>query len=58
MTERPNITITLRPEPRVDALAAVRALLKLAIRRFGLRCTGIEITNATPAGDDAGASEE
>jgi hypothetical protein len=40
---RPTITITLRPEPRVDGLAAVRALLKLASRRFGLRCVGITI---------------
>jgi hypothetical protein len=40
-TERPVYTITLRPEPGTDGLRAVRGLLKLALRAFGLRCVRI-----------------
>jgi hypothetical protein len=40
-TEGPVCTITFRPEPGVDGLRAVRAVLKLALRAFGLRCIGI-----------------
>jgi len=36
--ERPTFTLELRPEPGVDPVLAVRALLKIALRRFGLRC--------------------
>ena len=39
MAERPLITVSFRPGPRVDGLRALRALLKIAWRRFGLRCT-------------------
>jgi hypothetical protein len=45
--------MSARPQPRafllrleakrgVDPIRALRALLKLALRRFGLRCTGVE----------------
>jgi hypothetical protein len=40
-TEGPVYTITFRPEPGVDGLRAVRALLKMALRAFGLRCVRI-----------------
>jgi hypothetical protein len=35
---RPTFTITLRPEPGVDPVQALRALLKVTLRRFGLKC--------------------
>jgi hypothetical protein len=41
-SERPTFRLLLRPEPRTDAERALRALLKLALRRFGLRCVSIE----------------
>jgi hypothetical protein len=34
-------TITFKPEPGTDGLRAVRALLKIALRAFDLRCTSI-----------------
>jgi hypothetical protein len=40
-TDGPVYTITFRTEPGVDGLRAARALLKLALRAFGLRCIGI-----------------
>jgi hypothetical protein len=36
--DRPTFTITLRPEPGVDPVLALRALLKMTLRRFGMRC--------------------
>jgi hypothetical protein len=39
--ERPIHVVTLRPEPNVDGIRALRALLKAALRRFGLRATNI-----------------
>ena len=36
--ERPTFTLELRPEPGVDPVPALRALLKVTLRRFGLRC--------------------
>jgi hypothetical protein len=42
MTERPIFMLALRPEPRVDGIRALRALLKTARRRFGLVCVTIE----------------
>jgi hypothetical protein len=35
--ERPIYRVTLRPEPNVDGIRALRAMLKAALRRFGLR---------------------
>src|SRR5262249_47863533 len=35
---RPTFTLQLRPEPGVDPVLALRALLKITLRRFGLRC--------------------
>lgn len=38
MSDRPTYTIQLRPEPKVDGPRALRAFLKAALRRYGLRC--------------------
>jgi hypothetical protein len=47
MTERrrPQVIFVLRltPKPGVDAVKALRAVLKVMLRRFGLRCTSVEI---------------
>jgi hypothetical protein len=40
-SERPRFVLTLQPLPGVDAIKALRALLKQARRRHGLRCTQI-----------------
>jgi hypothetical protein len=37
-TERPIFVLELRPEPGVDPVLALRALLKVTLRRFGMRC--------------------
>jgi len=43
MTERPTFTVRLRPErPGVDPTRALRALLKVALRRFGLRALSVD----------------
>jgi hypothetical protein len=39
--ERPLFHLVLRPEPRTDAERALQALLKIALRRFGLRCISL-----------------
>jgi hypothetical protein len=36
--ERPTFVLELRPEPGVDPVLALRALIKAALRRYGLRC--------------------
>ena len=33
--------LTLRPEPGTDSIRALRGLLKIALRRFGLRCIAV-----------------
>jgi hypothetical protein len=35
---RPVFVLELRPEPGVDAVKALRAVLKITLRRYGLRC--------------------
>lgn len=49
MTPRERFLVTLRPEPGVAGLVALRGLLKVALRRFGLRCIRVEIV--LPADD-------
>ena len=44
--ERPIFTITLRPEPGVDALRAIKAALKGLLRHHGLRV--IEVREVSP----------
>ena len=36
-TGRPVFSIRVRAEPGVDAIKSLRALLKVSLRRFGLR---------------------
>jgi hypothetical protein len=48
MTERrrqPPVTFVLRltPKPGTDAVKALRAALKVMLRRFGLRCTSVSV---------------
>ena len=39
--ERPVFVVHLRPAAGVDGKRALRALLKIALRRLGLKCLGI-----------------
>jgi hypothetical protein len=43
--DRPVFTLQLRAEPGVDPVLALRALLKLTLRRFGLRCVSVHEEN-------------
>jgi hypothetical protein len=43
--DRPTFTVRLRAEPGVDPIRAMRALLKAALRRFGLRAISAEEDN-------------
>jgi hypothetical protein len=44
-TGRPVLTIAFKPEPGVEnPTLAIRALLKTALRRFGLRALSVEET--------------
>ena len=38
MTDRPVFLLRLQPLPRVDPIAALRAILKTALRRDGMCC--------------------
>jgi hypothetical protein len=40
--QRPHLTLKLRPEPGVEPYRALRGLLKIALRSFGLCCLRIE----------------
>jgi hypothetical protein len=40
--ERPVFVVRLRPAAGIDGERALRALLKIALRRLGLKCLGIE----------------
>ena len=40
--ERIRYVLTLVPRPGVNGVYAVRGLLKVAGRRFGLKCTSVE----------------
>jgi hypothetical protein len=39
--DRPTYVLTLRPEKGIDGLRATKALLKFALRKFGLRVVAI-----------------
>jgi hypothetical protein len=39
---RPVYELHLRPEPGVDAVRALRGVLKVALRQFGMKCTSCE----------------
>jgi hypothetical protein len=38
---RPIFVVKFRPEPGVDGVRSLRALLKIALRQHGLRCVGV-----------------
>jgi hypothetical protein len=40
--QRPVYLVCLRPEPGVDGVKALRAFLKTAVRRFGLRALSVD----------------
>lgn len=42
MTDRPRYQLTLTPLPGVDAIRALRWILKSVLRRHGMRCISIE----------------
>ena len=44
---RPVYTVRLRALPGVDAVRALRAALKVLLRRFGLQAVGIEVSQLT-----------
>jgi hypothetical protein len=41
-TDRPTFVLYLRPEKGIDGVRALRALLKFALRKFGLRALSVE----------------
>jgi hypothetical protein len=41
-SHRPIIVVELRPNPGVDLTRSLRALLNIALRRYGLRCIAIK----------------
>jgi hypothetical protein len=46
--ERPTFIVHLRPEPQVDDIRALRQLLKVALRRFGLKAISIREESNKP----------
>jgi hypothetical protein len=38
---RPSYILEFRPLPNVDAIRSIRALLKLSLRRFGLKAVSV-----------------
>jgi len=40
-TERPRYVLVLQPEPGVDAIRALRWILKRSLRQFGMKCVDI-----------------
>jgi hypothetical protein len=44
--ERPAFIVHFRPQARIDGVKALRALLKAALRRFGLRA--VYVTEVKP----------
>ena len=43
MTDRPTYIVYLRPEPRTDGIRSLKAFLKMALRRYRLRCVAISV---------------
>jgi hypothetical protein len=50
--DRPVFVVKFRPEPDVDPIRALRWILKITLRQFGMKCLDIRIeeTSAGPAG--------
>jgi hypothetical protein len=45
----PVFLVRLRALPGVDAVRALRAALKVLLRRYGLQCVSVEIEKLTPS---------
>jgi hypothetical protein len=41
--DRPTFVVTLRPEPRVEPIRALRRLLKVLLREYGMKCTSVDL---------------
>jgi hypothetical protein len=50
----PVFVIRLRAGPKVDAIRALRGVLKVLLRRFGLRAISIQAEQERPKGQSAG----
>ena len=48
---RPTYMLIFRPEPGVDPILALRALLKIALRRFGMRCVSARENDSVEKGN-------
>ena len=36
--DRPTFTLVLRPEPHIDPIKSLRAVLKVLLRGYGMKC--------------------
>jgi hypothetical protein len=50
--ERPSYLLTVRPEPGVDGIRALRAWLKRGLRDFGLRCEEVKCVGMIPKDEE------
>jgi hypothetical protein len=57
---RPIYALHLRPEPGVDAVHALRGVLKVALRQFGMKCMSCEEIpgKGDKPPDDSGTTDE
>jgi hypothetical protein len=46
--KRQGFTVTLVPEPGVDAIRSLRWILKRCIRQYGMRCVDLHAEKVTP----------
>jgi hypothetical protein len=44
--DRPTFVVTLRPEPGIDPIRALRRLLKVLLRGYGMKCTSVDQIDA------------
>jgi hypothetical protein len=58
--DRPIYALHLRPEPGVDAVRALRAVLKVMLRQFGMKCVSCEQipSSGNKQPDDTGTTDE
>jgi hypothetical protein len=49
---RPRYILVLQPLPHVDAIRALRALLKASLRRYGMRALSVERADAAESRDN------
>jgi hypothetical protein len=56
-TDHPVFVLRLLPLSGVDGVRALRAALKVLLRRFGLKALSIEVEPANPRGGEDGGRE-